>query len=51
MSKAIYVKIGVSRWIVHCGRIDADGPSYGSLSQYKSHSSTAVYEPGRTICS
>ena len=35
MPKAIYVKIGVSRWIVHCGRTDADGPSYGSLSQYK----------------
>lgn len=32
MPKAIYVKIGVSRWIVHCAGTDAARQSYVSLS-------------------
>mgnify|MGYP001142422884 CR=1 FL=1 len=32
MPKAIYVKIGVSRWIVHCAGTDAARQFFGSLS-------------------
>ena len=32
MPKAIYVKIGVSRWIVHCAGTDACQTVFGSLS-------------------
>lgn len=32
MPKAIYVKIGVSRWIVHCAGTGAARQFFGSLS-------------------
>lgn len=32
MPKAIYVKIGVSRWIVYCVGTDAARQFFGSLS-------------------
>lgn len=31
MPKAIYVKIGVSRWIVHCAGTDAARQFFGSF--------------------